>query len=443
MDAPPQACAGMSSKRKAGLSLCCLLALGGLGGSAWRIATEGPGVLGINNHVPWGWDIVQFVFWIGLGHAGTLISAILLLTHQRWRLGIARHAELMTLCAILTAAVFPLVHVGRIWMQWQLTPTPVASGVWPNLASPLVWDCAAIGSYLLLSALYWWMGMYGEQPLAPNQRALWARACTLMAGILTTLVVTVHSVVGCDFAATLRWHATWLPPYFVCGALLSGMAAVQLIALARSCNAGIIKHLATLTLGLGLAMGLFYAIELSQEPGIWNLSYLCMLLLNLGLPSLYAFPQLRRNRPVAGLISCGILVGMWLERGHIIIGRSLALTGGTYSPTQTDIAMLLGSIGLFLFLFALLSYRMPPETQEPLDIPPPSQPTVEKAGFLGTACGLTASLLWFLATQDADTAGVLAGRPHGFFFSLPALFVCGLLGAGLGILLAFLRHLRL
>ncbi|MBR7108570.1 MAG: polysulfide reductase NrfD, partial [Akkermansia sp.] len=131
--------------------LCVLLAAWGLGWSAIRIATEGVGVLGVNNAVPWGWDIVLFVFWIGLGHAGTLISAILLLSDKHWRCSIARQAELMTLCAVCTAAVFPLVHVGRAWMLWQMAPLPLPGGVWPELASALVWDAAAISSYLLLS----------------------------------------------------------------------------------------------------------------------------------------------------------------------------------------------------------------------------------------------------------------------------------------------------
>lgn len=414
----------------------------GLGGSAWRIATEGVGVLGVNNAVPWGWDVVSFVFWIGLGHAGTLISAVLLLTGQTWRRTIARHAELMTLCAVLTAAVFPLIHVGRVWMLWQMNPLPVASGVWPNPSSALVWDAAAIGSYFLLSLLYWLAGMLKEEQDSPALRACRRRSCFLMAAVLTPLVITVHSVVGCDFALTLRWHSPLLPPFFVCGALLSGMAAVQIIALCRACSSDVLSRLAHLTLGLAWAMGLFYALELLHAPRLLDGRYIGMLLLNVLLPSLYAFPPCRRNRLVISLVSGGILMGMWLEREHIIIDRSLLAAGGSYQPSVVDVAMLLGSIGLFLGLFLTLSHRMPEENEDPegLASPPPSQPG--RWSLAGAGIGLTLSAAWLLLTRQADTAGVLAGRPHGLPFDLPLLLVSSLLGAGLGAFLSLLRCLR-
>lgn len=417
---------------------CLLAALWGLGWSAVRIATEGAGVLGVNNAVPWGWDIALFVFWIGLGHAGTLISAVLLLAGKRWRKAIARHAELMTLCAIVTAGVFPLAHVGRAWMLWQIAPLPLPGGVWPNLSSALVWDAAAISSYFLLSLLFWLTGIRGERLQEPRQQALWARTCILMAGILTPLVVTVHSVVGSDFALLLRWNEPLFPPYFVCGALLSGMAAVQLIALSLHCRRFILNKLSLLTLTLAGAMGLFYGLELLQHPGLWGKDYAALLLLNVALPALYLFPALRRHRLAAALISAGILGGMWMERVHIIISRSLTLTGGQYSPTGTDAAMAAGSIGLFFFLYLTLSRRMPRETRDPLDIPPPapSAPGWRAAG--GAALGLAAALLWAAATQETDTAGILTGRPHGLFYYLPALLVSSLAGAGIALSLPFL-----
>lgn len=419
-----------------------LLALWGLGYSAWRIAAEGPGVMGVNNAVPWGWDIVQFVFWIGLGHAGTLISAILLLTHQRWRLEIARHAELMTLCAVITAAVFPLVHVGRIWMIWMLSPLPVSNGVWPDLASPLVWDAMAVGSYLLLSLLYWRTGIMGEHLPAGPLRARWGRCCLLMAGVLTPLVVTVHSVVGSDFAVTLRWNSPIIPPYFVCGALLSGMAMVLLIGLIKGVSPATQDKLSKLTLAMGMSMGLFYGLELAHAPQLFNHSYAAMLLLNVGMPALFWLPQARRHRWSSALIAASVLLGMWMEREHIIVGRSIAITGGSYTPSPVDIAMLLGSIGLFLSLYLLLAARMPEEQHDPLD-DAPSAPTGQGSiALLGAAAGSSAVILWAQLTQWQDVAGQLTGNAGGPIFHLPAILVAGLLGAGLALFLNFLHHLH-
>lgn len=422
--------------------LCFLLAAWGLGWSAIRIATEGVGVLGVNNHVPWGWDIVLFVFWIGLGHAGTLISAILLLTGKRWRRGIAHHAELMTLCAVCTAAVFPLIHVGRAYMIWQMAPIRVPTGVWPEMASALLWDAAAISSYFLLSVLFWLMGMQGEK--RPSHRTLWAHSSLLMAGILTPLVITVHSVVGSDFALTLRWQSVIIPPYFVCGALLSGMAAVQLIALWRRSRIGLIAKLSTLTAALSGAMGLFYLYELVTEPRHWGTGYALMLLLNVALPlGILSIRKLRHNRIVVALISIGILIGMWQERVQIIIERSLHAAGGTYSPSPVDVAMLLGSAGLFLALFLLIAPRMPAEQADPrahLSHTPPTSP--RRAALFGASISLLLACLWAVFTQTADTAGAAGSSPQGFFYYIPALFVLLLLGAGLGVYINYIRATR-
>ena len=423
--------------------LCAATALWGLGWSAWRIATEGVGVLGVNNAVPWGWDIVNFVFWIGLGHAGTLISAVLLITGKRWRGEIARHAELLTLCAVCTAAVFPLVHVGRAWMLWQVAPVPTASGVWPNLGSALMWDAAAISSYLLLSLLFWLVSMWGEQG-AESLRPLWGRCCLLLAGLLTPLVVTVHSVVGCDFALTQRWHEPIIPPYFVCGALLSGLAAVQLIALSRRCSSEVISKLSLLILGLSGAMGLCYGLELLREPNHWGSDYALLLLLNVLLPGLLLMaPRLRSCRPLAAVVSMGILFGMWLEREHIIIARSIAETGGSYSPTGVDFAMLIGSAGLFLALFLSISARMPEEKLYPPDYaadPCSTRPALWAGG--GALLGAGACVLWATCTQWADTVGELGSRPHGWSYWWPAIFVSALLGAGIAVFLHFLHYYR-
>lgn len=431
-----------SSLRPALIAGCALLALWGLGYSGWRIATEGPGVMGVNNAVPWGWDIVQFVFWIGLGHAGTLISAILLLTRQRWRLEIARHAELMTLCAVITAAIFPLVHVGRIWMIWTLSPLPVASGVWPDLASPLVWDALAVSSYLLLSFLYWRAGIMGEHLPEGRQKARWGRCCQLMAGVLTPLVVTVHSVVGSDFAVALRWNSPLLPPYFVCGALLSGMAAVLLIGLVKGVSETTREKLARLLLAMGMSMGLFYGLELAHSPHLLDQHYAAMLALNVGAPALLWLPPLRRTPWSCALVATAVLLGMWLEREQIIVGRSIAITGGHYTPSTVDIAMLLGSIGLFLGLYLLLAKGMPEDHQDPLDAAQQAPPGQGTLALLGASAGVSIVLLWGQLTQWQDLAGTLHGNTGGPTYHLPALLVAGLLGAGLTLFLNLLYHLR-
>lgn len=421
--------------------LCAATAAWGLGNSALRIATEGVGVLGANNAVPWGWDIVLFVFWIGLGHAGTLISAILLLTGKHWRTSIAHHAELMTLCAVCTAAVFPLIHVGRAWMLWQMAPLPVPTGVWPDPASALLWDAAAISSYILLSILFFYMGLRGEKKEQAQHRALWAHSSLLMAAILTPLVVMVHSIVGSDFALTLRWQSVIIPPYFVCGAILSGMAAVQLIALCMRCRIGIIGKLGQLTAALSGGMGLFYAYELFTEPHLWGNTYATMVLLNVILPlGLLSFRKLRHNRLVCALVSVGILIGMWQERVQIIIERSLHLTGGTYTPSSVDLAMLLGSLGLFLALFLGISHKLPTHGTDPLQhLSTPSPAGLRRAAIIGSSSFVILAAIWAACTQWDETAGALGSSPHGFFYYIPALVVIGLLGAGLGIFLHYLK----
>lgn len=424
--------------------LCAGLAVWGLGWSAIRIATEGVGVLGVNNQVPWGWDIVLFVFWIGLGHAGTLISAILLLTRKRWRKEIARRAEVLTLCAVCTAGVFPLIHVGRAWMLWQMVPLPIASGVWPEAASALVWDAAAICSYLLLSILFLHMGIRGEQESQCGRRGIWAHSCLLMAGILTPLVIMVHSVVGSDFALAMRWQSVIIPPYFVCGALLSGMAAVQLIAVAQHSRTALLLRLTQLTAGLSGAMGLFYAYELCTEPQVRTTSYASMVLLNVVLPLvLFNIRSLRANRLCICIASLGILLGMWQERVHIIIERSLHASGGMYCPSRVDWLMLAGSIGLFLALFVGISAKIPQEKQDPLRYYPTTpSPRVRNAALIGAAIAASAVLPWIHYTQQADTAGSHGSSPTGLAYALPLLFVVLLLGAGLGIYINYIRQTR-
>lgn len=377
------------------------VAVWGLGWSTWRIATEGVGVLGVNNQVPWGLDIAHFVFWIGLGHAGTLISAVLLLTSQHWRSPIARGAELMTLCAVVCAAIFPLVHVGRIWMAWMILPVPEVSGVWQNLMSPLIWDVLAICTYLLLSVGYWYLGlipdlavvrdharsrtrkvMYGAFALGwmgtLRQWRGYLRASILLAVVLTPLVISVHSVVSFDFAVTYMqgWHETIFPPYFVAGALLSGMAMVQILMvvvrllLGRVVHSSITKEVMGRTSRLVLAFSLMMALMYFWEWGThamqtrdwsvahwWEFFPAQMAIFNVLIPQLYWFQRVRRSWCLVPLVAMGVLWGMWCERWQIVVHSLeqslLPALQQTYVPSATDWAMGAGSVGLFLALYML------------------------------------------------------------------------------------------
>ena len=383
-----------------------LLAAWGVGWSSWRIAAEGVGVLGLNNNVVWGLDIVHFVFWIGLGHAGTLISAVLLLTRQSWRSPIARGAELMTLCAVVCAAVFPVVHVGRVWMAWMAGPLPEVSGIWPDMASPLMWDVMAVSTYFLLSLTYWYIGLipdfallrdccterlkrrYGLLALGwqgtGRQWRAYEKASLLFAAILTPLVVSVHSVVSFDFSVTQvpGWHQSIFPPYFGGGAILSGMAMVQLILLAvRRLMAGsgvreaitpaILNLSSKFVLALALVMGAMYlwehmAVLLNGGapelfPGrnpVGPVFMAAMIAGNVVLPQLFWFRSLRTNPLVIVVVALGVLAGMWMERFWIVVdslkASLLAANAGDYFPSLTDLAMMAGSAGLFTALYMIL-----------------------------------------------------------------------------------------
>ena len=355
-----------------------LLAAWGVGWSSWRIAAEGVGVLGLNNNVVWGLDIVHFVFWIGLGHAGTLISAVLLLTRQSWRSPIARGAEQMTLCAVVCAAVFPVVHVGRVWMAWMASPLPEVSGIWPDMASPLMWDVMAVSTYFLLSLLYWYIGLvpdfallrdccaghlrrrYGWLALGwqgtGRQWRAYEKASLLFAAILTPLVVSVHSVVSFDFSVTQ-----------VPGVrrLMSGSGVRQAI------TPAILDLSSRFVLALALVMGAMYlwehlAVVLNGgSPALFpgrnpvNAVFLgAMVAGNVLLPQLFWFRSLRTNRWVIAVVALGVLAGMWMERFWIVVNSLkaslLAANIGDYSPSLTDLAMMAGSVGLFTALYMVL-----------------------------------------------------------------------------------------
>jgi molybdopterin-containing oxidoreductase family membrane subunit len=371
---------------------------------------RGVGIWGINVPVAWGFAIVNFVWWIGIGHAGTLISAILLLLHQKWRTSINRFAEAMTLFAVACAGLFPLLHLGRPWFFYWLFPYPNTMDIWPQFRSPLVWDVFAVSTYFTVSLFFWYIGLipdlatlrdrspsrlgrivYGVLAMGWRGSAYhWHRyemAYLILAGLATPLVVSVHTVVSFDFAiANLPgWHSTIFPPYFVAGAIYSGFAMVLVLAIPLRKFYGLEdfitqRHLdnsAKIMLATGLIVGYGYFIEafmafysgnryetytqVNRFLGPYWPAYWLTITCNVLIPQILWWKRARSSGPVLFLVALVVLVGMWLERFVIIITSLhrdfLPSSWGMYSPTLWDWATFLGSIGLFfslLFLFLRL-----------------------------------------------------------------------------------------
>jgi molybdopterin-containing oxidoreductase family membrane subunit len=367
----------------------------------------GVGIWGINVPIAWGFAIVNFVWWIGIGHAGTLISAILLLLHQSWRTSINRFAEAMTLFAVACAGLFPLLHMGRPWFFYWLFPYPNTMGVWPQFRSPLVWDVFAVSTYFTVSLLFWYVGLIPDLATLRDRSKHWAGrisygvlamgwrgsayhwkryevAYLLLAGLATPLVVSVHTVVSFDFAVANvpGWHSTIFPPYFVAGAIYSGFAMVLVLAIPLRAFYGLedfitqrhLQNMAKIMLATGLIVAYGYGIEafmawyggnpyemFSQTNrffGPYALGYWALIACNVLAPQVLWSKRARDHVPTLFLVSVVVLVGMWLERFVIVITSLhrdfLPSSWGMYSPTVWDWAMLLGSIGLFfalLFLF--------------------------------------------------------------------------------------------
>ena len=372
----------------------------------------GIGVWGNNSPVYWGFGIVNFVFWIGIGHAGTLISAILFLFRQRWRNAIARFAEAMTIFAVMTAGIFPLIHTGRPWAAFWLFPYPNDMGVWINFRSPLAWDVFAISAYGLVSFLFWYVGLIPDLAAMRERAATkvhrvvysilsfgwtgfnrhwrhYERAYLILAGLSTPLVVSVHTIVSFDFATSVipGWHATIFPPYFVAGAVFSGFAMVLtvLIVLRRAFR---MEHLITMRhlenmnkvmLATGLMVGFAYAIELFtawysgeqfERFAFWNRitgpywwAFGIMVTCNVLVPQIHWFKRMRTSIPIMFAVSLLVNVGMWFERFVIIVTSLsrdfLPSSWGMFRPTLVDIGILLGSFGLF-FTALLVFVRIMP-----------------------------------------------------------------------------------
>jgi len=373
---------------------------------------EGVGVWGLNVPVSWGWAIINFVFWVGIGHAGTLISAILFLLRQKWRTSINRFAEAMTIFAVTCALIFPGVHVGRIWVAYWLFPYPNQMAMWPNFRSPLEWDIFAVFTYFLVSAMFWFVGLVPDlatlRDRAKNitrkkifgflslgwrggnrQWKHYEMTYLLLAGLSTPLVLSVHSVVSTDFAVSQLpgWHTTIFPPYFVAGAVFSGFAMVTTLAIIVRRVFHIehiitIKHLeniAKIMLATGLMVGYAYSMEffiawysgniyerfvfLNRAMGPYAWAYWTMISCNVIVPQLFWFKKLRNNIPVLFIATIFINIGMWFERFVIVVtslSRDFLPSSWDYfSPTWVDILTFVGAFGLFFSLFLLFVRFLP------------------------------------------------------------------------------------
>jgi molybdopterin-containing oxidoreductase family membrane subunit len=373
---------------------------------------RGIGVWGVNVPVAWGFAIVNFVWWIGIGHAGTLISAILLLLHQKWRTSINRFAEAMTLFAVACAGVFPLLHLGRPWFFYWLFPYPNTLGVQPQFRSPLVWDVFAVLTYFTISLLFWFVGLipdlatlrdrsrtrtgrvvYGMLAMGWRGSAVhWQRydmAYLLLAGLATPLVVSVHSVVSLDFAVAILpgWHTTIFPPYFVAGAIYSGFAMVLTLAIPLRAAYGLedfitmrhLENMAKVMLATGLIVAYGYMMEafiawysgnefeeymlLNRVTGPYGPFYWALILCNVLLPQALWSERVRSNVLLLFVIALVVNTGMWLERFVIVITSLhrdyLPSSWGNYLPTMWDWATFIGTIGLFLTLLFLFIRFLP------------------------------------------------------------------------------------
>ena len=368
---------------------------------------KGVGIWGITIPIGWGFAIVNFVWWIGIGHAGTLISAILLLLRQSWRNSINRFAEAMTLFAVACAGIFPAIHVGRPWLAYWLFPYPNTMQYWPQFRSPLVWDVFAVSTYFTVSLIFWFIGLipdlatlrdrsdkrilkvvYGTLALGWRGSARhWHRyetAYLLLAGLATPLVLSVHTVVSFDFAVAIvpGWHTTIFPPYFVAGAIYSGFAMVLMLAIPIRKIYGLedfiterhLQNSAKVMLATGLIVAYGYGFEAfmgwysgnrydsfllwNRLHGPYHVWYFSLLACNIFIPQVLWIRKMRTSPVWLFLISGVILVGMWLERFIIVVVSLqrdfLPSSWGMYYPTRWDYMTFVGTIGMFLacmFLF--------------------------------------------------------------------------------------------
>ena len=372
----------------------------------------GIGIWGVNVPVAWGFAIVNFVWWIGIGHAGTLISAILLLLKQEWRTSINRFAEAMTLFAVSCAGLFPILHLGRPWFAYWLIPYPNTMGIWPQFRSPLVWDVFAVSTYATISLLFWYVGLipdmatlrdrsstrfgrmtYGMLAMGWRGSAIhWHRyetAYLLLAGLATPLVVSVHTIVSFDFAVSIvpGWHTTIFPPYFVAGAIYSGFAMVMVLAIPIRAVYGLedfitmrhLENMAKVMLATGLIVAYGYMMEnfmswysagqyeryvtINRWTGPYAPVYWALILTNIVIPQALWFKRVRANVILLWAIAMVVNIGMWLERFVIVVTSLhrdfMPSAWSMYYPTFWDWSTFIGTIGLFLALLFLFLRFLP------------------------------------------------------------------------------------
>jgi molybdopterin-containing oxidoreductase family membrane subunit len=394
------------------LFLTALSLLGGLGLTLAYLFWKGIGAWGNNQPVSWAWDITNFVWWVGIGHAGTLISAVLFLFRQKWRTSINRAAEAMTIFAVICALMFPGIHVGRVWLMYYPFPIPNSMGIWPNFKSPLLWDVFAVSTYFTVSTLFWYTGLipdfatlrdrsknkirkmvYGAFALGwRGSNRHWQnyeRAYLILAAISTPLVLSVHSVVSFDFATSVEpgWHTTIFPPYFVAGAIFSGFAMVLTLMLVvrvvfKLHGLITIKHIELMNkiiLATGSIVGYAYAMEffiawysgneyeryvfINRATGPYAWAYWTMISCNVISPQLFWKKSWRTSVPLTFAVSIFVNIGMWFERFVIIVTSLhrdfLPGSWGYFHPTPIDVMTYLGSFGLFFTFFCLFIRWVP------------------------------------------------------------------------------------
>jgi Ni/Fe-hydrogenase subunit HybB-like protein len=393
-------------------TIAAILAAWGTGCILYTIG-EGIGVWGLNKTVGWAWDITNFVWWVGIGHAGTLISAVLLLFRQKWRMAINRSAEAMTIFAVMMAALFPGIHMGRIWMAFWVLPLPNTFGsLWVNFNSPLLWDVFAISTYFSVSLVFWYIGLIPDfatvrdRVKTPGFKKLystlsfgwsgdakaWSRfeeVSLVLAGLATPLVFSVHSIVSMDFATSVipGWHTTIFPPYFVAGAVFSGFAMVLTLMIIMRKVLGLenyvtIKHVEYMNIVIiitGSIVGVAYLSELfiswysgveyeqyafiNRATGPYWWAYWSMMTCNVITPQLFWFKKIRTSLIATFIISIFVNIGMWFERFVIIVTSIhrdfLPSSWSMFSPTFVDIGIYMGTIGIFFVLFLLFTRFFP------------------------------------------------------------------------------------
>lgn len=372
----------------------------------------GTGMWGNNQPVGWAFPIVNFVFWVGIGHAGTLISAILFLLRQKWRTGIARFAEAMTIFAVMCAGIFPIIHTGRPWLAGYLTPYPNQHSLWVNFTSPLVWDVFAVSTYFTVSLVFWYVGLIPDfatmrdRTVSKLRKTIYSifslgwrhsnrhwqhyeKAYMLLAGFATPLVLSVHTIVSFDFAVSIMpgWHTTIFPPYFVAGAIFSGFAMVvtvlifvrKIFDLQHIITINHLEKMNKVIIATSMMVGYAYAMEffiawysgvpaeqfvfINRAFGPYAWAYWIMVSCNVIFPQFFWIRKIRRSVPIMLVIVILVNVGMWFERFVITVTSLsrdfLPSSWAYYKPTMYDAGILLGSFGLFFTLVILFTKALP------------------------------------------------------------------------------------